>query len=143
MRPFVLASLLLGTVLAAPGVHARVEVVADAAQHAWTDEAKRQPFAQTLSRQDALNGSFAPGNDQAAVDPSKAAVVDIAVVSPVRRNVMARAKKDEVATLPEPATWVMLLLGFGAMGAALRWKLRRSEERFNAKIRRIEAGESA
>lgn len=143
MRPFVLASLLLGTVLAAPGAYARVGVVTDTVQHAWTDEAKRQPFAEPLPHDGALNGSFAPGNDQAAVDPTKASVVDIAVVSPVRRNVMARAKKDEVATLPEPATWVMLLLGFGAMGAALRWKLRRSEERFNAKIRRIEAGESA
>ena len=138
-----MASLLLGALLAAPGVHARVGVVT-AGQHAWADDAKRQPFAESaLAHQDAPNGSFAPGNDQAAVDPSKAPIVDIAVVSPVRRNVMARAKRDEVATLPEPTTWVMLLLGFGAMGGALRWKLRRSEERFNARIRRIEAGESA
>lgn len=54
----------------------------------------------------------------------------------------AEAKADTPAILPEPATWVMLLLGFGAIGAFVRRKFRKSEERFNQRIRSIEAGEA-
>lgn len=53
----------------------------------------------------------------------------------------AKATADEPSILPEPATWIMLLLGFGAFGALLRRKFRQSEQRFNDRIRRIEAGE--
>lgn len=52
------------------------------------------------------------------------------------------AKAETPAILPEPATWVMLLLGFGAIGAFVRRKFRKSEERFNQRIRSIEAGET-
>lgn len=53
----------------------------------------------------------------------------------------AKATAEEPSILPEPATWIMLLLGFGAFGALLRRKFRQSEQRFNDRIRRIEAGE--
>ena len=54
----------------------------------------------------------------------------------------AEAKAETPAILPEPATWVMLLLGFGAIGAFVRRRFRKSEERFNQRIRSIEAGET-
>lgn len=150
VRQFVFASLLAGAVLAAPAAHARVETVAASVEGGWHDNGADETLASVaLHRPAERNGligtpaTFMPRDDRAMLDPAQAPVVDTRVVSPVRRNVLARAAKSEVATLPEPATWVMLLFGFGAMGAALRWKLRRSEARFNARIRRIEAGETA
>lgn len=60
----------------------------------------------------------------------------------VTRSGPLRVARVKPATLPEPTTWVMMLFGFGAIGGLLRRKIRRSEARFNAKIRRIEAGET-
>ena len=45
--------------------------------------------------------------------------------------------------VPEPATWAMMLFGFGAAGAGVRRQLRRSEAKFTARIKLIEAGEIA
>lgn len=45
--------------------------------------------------------------------------------------------------LPEAATWGMLLLGFGAVGFALRKAKALSDARFEEKIKRLAAGESA
>ncbi len=45
-----------------------------------------------------------------------------------------------VPTVPEPATWAMMIAGIGAIGFALRAAARRSEEKFNAKIKRISEG---
>ena len=47
------------------------------------------------------------------------------------------------ARLPEAATWGMLLLGFGAVGFALRKAKTVSDARFEEKIKRLAAGESA
>lgn len=150
MRQFVIASLLAAAVLAAPAAHAGVGVSTDTTRPGWSassaDEALAAATLQRPSERNGLTGwsnPFAPSDDQAAIEQAKGAEASVAIGSPLRRSVMVRAEREKVATLPEPATWVMLLLGFGAMGAALRWKLRRSEARFNAKIRRIEAGESA
>ena len=41
------------------------------------------------------------------------------------------------AAAPEPATWVMMILGFGLAGAALRCQVRRSEANLDARIKRI------
>lgn len=57
--------------------------------------------------------------------------------APIASRATATAKT--IARLPEPATWVMLILGFGGVGAAVRRQLRRSDERFNEHIRRIVA----
>ena len=41
---------------------------------------------------------------------------------------------------PEPSTWVLMILGFGAVGFAMRRAVRRSEAKFDARIKRIAAG---
>lgn len=46
------------------------------------------------------------------------------------------------AGVPEPATWMLMILGFGAIGGLMRYQIRRSEARFTAKLRRIAAGET-
>jgi hypothetical protein len=48
-----------------------------------------------------------------------------------------------VSAVPEPATWAMMLLGFGAIGGALRSAKRRSDQKFDAKIKRITGGAPA
>lgn len=45
-------------------------------------------------------------------------------------------------SVPEPASWAMMILGMGAIGYMLRRKVRVSEARFDAKIKRIAAGEA-
>ena len=45
--------------------------------------------------------------------------------------------------VPEPATWGMMILGFGVVGAAMRRRVRASEVRFNAEIKSISQGEAA
>jgi hypothetical protein len=45
------------------------------------------------------------------------------------------------ARLPEPATWAMLVLGFGGIGWLARRHQRRSEAAFTERLRRIAAGE--
>lgn len=45
--------------------------------------------------------------------------------------------------VPEAATWAMMILGMGAVGAVMRRKVRASEIKFDAKIKRIAAGEIA
>lgn len=45
--------------------------------------------------------------------------------------------------VPEPASWAVMLLGFGAIGAVLRRRVRRSQEEFDAEIRRVTEGAAA
>ena len=45
--------------------------------------------------------------------------------------------------VPEPATWGMMILGFGVVGYAMRRGMRRSNEKFDAKIKRITYGTAA
>lgn len=47
------------------------------------------------------------------------------------------------AAVPEPATWGMMILGFGVVGAAMRRRVRASEVRFETKIKRISEGAAA
>ena len=47
------------------------------------------------------------------------------------------------ARLPEAATWGMLLVGFGAVGFAVRKAKALSDARFEEKIKRLAAGENA
>lgn len=42
--------------------------------------------------------------------------------------------------VPEPATWAMMILGFGLIGFAMRAAKRRDDAKFEAKIKRITAG---
>lgn len=45
-----------------------------------------------------------------------------------------------VGSVPEPATWAMMILGFGLIGFGMRNGIRRSNVKFDAKIKRIVAG---
>ncbi len=44
------------------------------------------------------------------------------------------------AAVPEPATWMMMLFGFGLIGFGMRSAKRRSDEKFETKIRSITYG---
>lgn len=46
-------------------------------------------------------------------------------------------------SVPEPASWALMVAGFGAVGYAMRRAVRRSDIRFDDRIRRITAGEIA
>ncbi len=48
-----------------------------------------------------------------------------------------------VAGVPEPASWAMMIAGFGAVGFALRKAKALSDARFEEKIKRLAAGENA
>ena len=48
-----------------------------------------------------------------------------------------------VGAIPEPATWGLMILGVGAVGGAVRRQVRRSNVKFDAKIRRIADGAAA
>ncbi|WP_254602782.1 PEPxxWA-CTERM sorting domain-containing protein [Sphingomonas bacterium] len=48
-----------------------------------------------------------------------------------------------LTAVPEPATWGMMILGFGLAGVALRRQARRSDARFDSKIKRMTAGQLA
>jgi hypothetical protein len=45
--------------------------------------------------------------------------------------------------VPETASWAMMIVGMGAVGFAMRRKVRASEVKFDAKIKRIAAGDLA
>ena len=45
--------------------------------------------------------------------------------------------------VPEPATWAMMFLGLGAVGFAMRRRVRASEVKFNTKIKQIAEGATA
>ncbi|MBJ6121888.1 PEPxxWA-CTERM sorting domain-containing protein [Sphingomonas mollis] len=55
----------------------------------------------------------------------------------------ADVNADRLSHLPEPATWAMLIAGFALIAAAIRRVIRHSEARFDARIRRIAAGDAA
>ncbi|WP_174285504.1 nidogen-like domain-containing protein [Sphingomonas bacterium] len=44
------------------------------------------------------------------------------------------------AAAPEPGTWAMMILGFGVVGFAMRNAKRRSDDKFDAKIKKITYG---
>jgi hypothetical protein len=50
------------------------------------------------------------------------------------------ASNATIGTVPEPATWAMMIVGFGAIGLAMRSTARRSEQKFDAKVKRISEG---
>ena len=49
----------------------------------------------------------------------------------------------QAGAVPELASWAMMILGMGAVGAAMRRQVRRSDAKFDARIKRIAAGELA
>lgn len=53
------------------------------------------------------------------------------------------ALPSATGAVPEPATWGMMILGLGMVGAAMRRRVRASEVRFNTKIKQISGGATA
>jgi hypothetical protein len=51
----------------------------------------------------------------------------------------ASAAIRAASAVPETATWIMMILGFGAIGAVMRRAHRKSEERFTSQVRAIAA----
>jgi hypothetical protein len=47
---------------------------------------------------------------------------------------------EAAGAVPEPASWAMMILGMGVVGFAMRAAKRRSDVKFDAKIKRIAAG---
>lgn len=68
--------------------------------------------------------------------------VDNVNISFGRDTVSANFEPNATATpaVPEPATWLMMLAGFGAVGFAMRSGMRRSNRKFDEKIKRITVG---
>lgn len=42
--------------------------------------------------------------------------------------------------VPEPATWAMMIMGFGMIGFGMRYSMRKSNAKFDLKLKRIAAG---
>lgn len=51
-----------------------------------------------------------------------------------------RSISFDAAGVPEPATWALMIMGFGLAGGAMRRRVRQSNVRFDTKIKQIEAG---
>jgi hypothetical protein len=83
-----------------------------------------------------LGGQFLYGAGNINTSPVGAAYTGYSVAD-MRYSATFAATPGGV---PEPATWAMLMLGFGGIGFGLRRAHRRSEAKFNAKIERISRG---
>lgn len=128
-------------------------VAARAAVH--TDSRWVQTKADAADAFTAAVDRTAPPNHAASLRPltvggsvDDQVFADLAPVSGVRSIATDEpstgdATATTISRLPEPATWVMMVLGFGPAGYALRRRLRASERRFTERMRRIAAGEDA
>jgi hypothetical protein len=70
-------------------------------------------------------------------------ITGLVTLSPYGSGGAAARLVDGVSAVPEPATWAMLIFGFGAIAVSLRSAKRRSDQEFNAKIKRITEGATA
>ena len=77
---------------------------------------------------DTIDSYYSDGRD---------AVYEVALSS---GTITQQAALPTVAAVPEPATWGMMILGMGAVGFALRSAKRRSEKKFETKIKNITYG---
>ena len=93
-----------------------------------------------------LNGTVYVGvqyDDGKSMTIYKIAASDLDRITLNRKAGSAVVLAAVPARLPEAATWGMLLLGFGAVGFALRKAKALSDARFEEKIKRLAAGEIA
>lgn len=67
-----------------------------------------------------LYGGADPGNATYAVDPATGAATFRANVTGTTRDFYGLAPISNGAAVPEPASWALMILGFGAAGAVLR-----------------------
>lgn len=147
--PIIAIGAMVGGAQAKPADHRAV--TGTIALHDATDRKAADELFGTAPKPSEQGDIFAlvQGFGNPPVDGVSAAVRDLNTVfgnkprpsSETRARPVVRQLRTAVARLPEPATWTMLILGFGAIGGIVRHRLRRSEERFNERIRRIAAGD--
>lgn len=77
--------------------------------------------------------------DNPALFDSRLAAGTFTSVAPTNQSF---AQVAAVSAVPEPAAWAMMILGMGAIGGVMRRRVRASEVRFDAKIKRIADGEA-
>ncbi len=86
------------------------------------------------------------GSVRGAGDGERVTLVGAITRIAVRPAAAIRPAPMDTATamshVPEPATWAMLMIGFGMIAAGVRRWMRRSQARFDERIRRIAAGEA-
>lgn len=67
----------------------------------------------------------------------------LTTTSPFSTGYVTASSSAVPGAVPEPATWGMMILGMGAVGFAMRRRVRVSEAKFNTKIKRIVDGKVA
>lgn len=93
------------------------------------------------------SGVFSSILSETGIDPSRISVTGKRLA--INWNGMSFNSGDKVflsfasGGVPEPATWALMILGFGAIGFAMRRAKIRSDVRFDEKIKRIAAGADA
>ncbi len=93
------------------------------------------------------SGVFSSILSATGIDPSRISVTGNQLA--INWNGMSFNSGDTVflsfasGGVPEPATWALMILGFGAIGFAMRRAKIRSDVRFDEKIKRIAAGADA
>jgi len=78
--------------------------------------------------------------DLAAFDAIGYNLADDSRSSTYRMNTAQIYQRFNATSVPEPASWAMMILGMGVVGWALRGAKRRSDVKFDLKIKRIAAG---
>ncbi|WP_375391940.1 PEPxxWA-CTERM sorting domain-containing protein [uncultured Sphingomonas sp.] len=84
------------------------------------------------------NASLAMGVAVQTTDGS-----DISPLVVRRFNFSVTYANPVTSAVPEPASWALMIAGFGAVGFSMRRAVRRSDVRFDDRIRRMTAGEIA
>ena len=129
----VTAAALAAVPLAAPDADAAPVVQRGQGAALWdaaaTREAPLHGIAVELAPQDRRRHD---AETEAYVDAVKAVPAD---AGPLDRVLTVAGR------LPEPATWALMILGFGGIGGAMRRRMRRSEADFTARIKRIVDGD--
>lgn len=99
-----------------------------------------------LANKSSVTQTFSPvagGFQTFAVSPAFSNVMSVTFNAFGDRNRSAfdniRVDETTVSAAPEPATWAMMILGFGFAGVALRRRVKASEVNFTKKVRAIAA----
>jgi len=136
---------------ARPATPAPIHSAADGVDYVPVDEQPWHVDAAADNAEDRL--ADAEGDDWAALSQSGGGAASFTSSSlRVRRlsesaSIAARATDPidlapgMMAHVPEPATWMLLIMGFAMIGAGLRRRILRSEAAFTERMRRIASGD--
>lgn len=133
-----LAAALLSTVAAPAFAEAGAAMPGVADASGQTSRASGAVFASTSN-----GGSFAGQGADAAIGQAPVRISLIRSLGADRASDVpaSHAAPTAPAELPEPAMWAMMVAGFGLAGWTMRRAVRRSEARFDERIRQIASGE--